>query len=175
MDHLHVSRGVKVCSTCVFPQNSGSFKPENHLFAGQCSGTHHSHDRQCHLHGNPVTFVAGQATPPALMYTDSLGLEPKDLRPGCILWSEFLKFIYLLNFSLPQVCWLFSRCGEGLLSWLCGASRCRARGSGCTDSVPGAHGLCCLTARGIFLHRRPNPRLQHWQADSDPLSHQDSP
>ena len=23
------------------------------------------------------------------------------------------KFIYLLNFSLPQVCWLFSSCGEG--------------------------------------------------------------
>lgn len=68
-----------------FHRTVEALNPENRLlFAGQCSGTHHSQDRQC-LHGNPVTFVAGQVTPPALMYTDSLGLEPKDLLSGCIL------------------------------------------------------------------------------------------
>ena len=37
-----------------------------------------------------------------------------------------------------------------------------------------AHGLCCSTACGIFLDLGWNSCLLHWQADSLPLSHQDS-
>ena len=36
--------------------------------------------------------------------------------------------------------------------------------SRCMNSELVAHGLSCLTAHGIFLHQRPNPCPQHWQA-----------
>ena len=42
------------------------------------------------------------------------------------------------------------------------------------DSVVGAHRLSCCAARGVFLHQGWNPHLLHQQADSLPLSHQES-
>ena len=38
-----------------------------------------------------------------------------------------------------------------------------------------AHGLSCSAACGIFLDQGSNPCLLHWQADSQPLRHQESP
>ena len=50
-----------------FHRTVEALNPEHRLlFAGSCSGTHRSHDRQCRLRGSPVTLVAGWATPPAL-------------------------------------------------------------------------------------------------------------
>ena len=37
------------------------------------------------------------------------------------------------------------------------------------------HGLSCSMACGIFPDQGSNPCLLHWQADSLPLSHQESP
>ena len=37
------------------------------------------------------------------------------------------------------------------------------------------HGLGCSVACGIFLDQGSNPCLLHWQVDSLPLSHQESP
>ena len=39
-----------------------------------------------------------------------------------------------------------------------------------TGSIIVARGLCCSTARGIFLDQGSNPRLLHWQVDSLPLA-----
>ena len=47
-------------------------------------------------------------------------------------------------------------------------------GSKSTGSVAVAHGLSCSTAGGVFLDQGWNPCLQHWQADSQPLDHQES-
>ena len=44
-----------------------------------------------------------------------------------------------------------------------------------TGSVGVALGLSCSLMYGIFLDHRWNPSLLHWQADSFPLSHQESP
>ena len=38
-----------------------------------------------------------------------------------------------------------------------------------------AHGLNCSVACGVFLDQDLNPCLLHWQADSLPLSHQETP
>ena len=90
---------------------------------------------------------------------------------------------------------LFSNCREwGLLSSCSkhasscsGFSCCRAWTIGCVDSefVVGrllstgitvvAYGFSCSEACGICLDQGLKPCLLHWQVDSDPLSHQDSP
>ena len=44
-----------------------------------------------------------------------------------------------------------------------------------TSSIIAAHGLSCSGACGIFLDQGSNPCLLCWQADSFPLSHQESP
>ena len=44
-----------------------------------------------------------------------------------------------------------------------------------TGSVVVAHRLRCSVTRGIFPDQGSNPRLRHWQADSSPLSYQESP
>ena len=44
-----------------------------------------------------------------------------------------------------------------------------------TGSVVGAHRLSCSAACGIFQDQGSNPYLLHWQADSLPLNHQESP
>ena len=38
-----------------------------------------------------------------------------------------------------------------------------------------AHGLSCTVARGIFSDRGSNLCFLHWQVNSLPLSHQESP
>ena len=44
-----------------------------------------------------------------------------------------------------------------------------------TGSIIVTYGLSCSMACDIFLDQRLNPCLLHWQADSSPLSHQESP
>ena len=48
-------------------------------------------------------------------------------------------------------------------------------GSSCAGSVVVAHGPSCSAACGIFPDQSSNPCLLHWQADSQPLRHQESP
>ena len=54
-----------------------------------------------------------------------------------------------------------------LLLWSTGSRR--------TGSVVVAHGPSCSAACGIFPDQGSNPCPLHWQADSQPLSHQGSP
>ena len=63
-----------------------------------------------------------------------------------------------------------------------GFSSCGIRGlSGCTSwapstgSIVGAHGARCSLVCEIFPDQGSNQRLLHWQADSLPLSRQESP
>ena len=51
----------------------------------------------------------------------------------------------------------------------------RSTGSRRTGSVVVAHGPSCSVACGIFPDQGSNPCPLHWQADSQPLSHQGSP
>ena len=52
-----------------------------------------------------------------------------------------------------------------------------SRSTGCrrAGSVVVVHGPSCSTACGIFPDQGSNPCPLHWQADSQPLSHQGSP
>ena len=90
---------------------------------------------------------------------------------------------------------LFSSCGQrGLtlqlqgvgffLWWLlllgawtleCAGSVVTVPGLWSTGPVVVAHGLSCSMACGIFLDQGSHPHLLHWQVDSLPLSHQQSP
>ena len=51
----------------------------------------------------------------------------------------------------------------------------RSTGSRHAGSVVVAHGLSCSAACGIFPDQGLNPFSLHWQADSQPLHHQESP
>ena len=51
----------------------------------------------------------------------------------------------------------------------------RSTGSRRAGSVVVAHGPSCSAACGIFPDQGSNPCPLHWQADSQPLSHQGSP
>ena len=55
------------------------------------------------------------------------------------------------------------------------ASFLRSTGSRCAGSVIVAHGPSCSAACGILPDQGSNPCPPHWQADSQPLSHQGSP
>ena len=105
-----------------------------------------------------------------------------------LLFVVFLKCIYYL-FIYFWLCWVFvsvrglslvavsgghssSRCVDLSLSWpllLWGT------GSRHAGSVVVAHGLSCSTACGIFPDQGSNPCPLNWQADSQPLHHQESP
>ena len=66
---------------------------------------------------------------------------------------------------------LATECGpQGAWASRVAAPRLRSTGSGVV-----AHGLSWSTACGIFPDQGSNPRLQHWQVDSLPQSHQVSP
>ena len=52
---------------------------------------------------------------------------------------------------------------------------CRALALGPWASVAVAQRLSCPRACGIFPDQESNPCLLHWQVDSLPLSHQESP
>ena len=98
----------------------------------------------------------------------------------------FKLFLFLFYF---WVCWVFvSVRGLSLVAASGGhsSSRCaglspsrplllRSMGSRRADSVVVAHGPSCSAACGIFPDQGSNPCPLHWQADSQPLSHQGSP
>ena len=90
-----------------------------------------------------------------------------------MFWNNFLLFLAVPG--LPLLRWLFSSCGEqasrsgGFSCWRTGS---RARAS--VVGVPGLQ-LTCSAARGLFPDQGSNLSLLHWQPDSSPLSHQESP
>ena len=70
--------------------------------------------------------------------------------------------------------------GGHFSSWCTGLSPSRplllwSTGSRRAGSVVVAHGPSCSAACGIFTDQGLNPCPLHWQADSQPLSHQGSP
>ena len=65
-----------------------------------------------------------------------------------------------------------SRCAGLSLSW---PLLLRSTGSRRAGSVVVAHGLSCSASCGIFPDQGSNPCPLHWQADSQPLCHQESP
>ena len=75
----------------------------------------------------------------------------------------------LLQFGSCFSLWwllLLQSCGTGTHSlWLMGPRACRLQ----------SRGLGCSTICGIFLEQGWNPCFLHWQVDSYPLRHQDSP
>ena len=108
-------------------------------------------------------------------------------------------FLLKISFIYFQLCWVFaawvcSSCEQGLLfscnaqAPLCSGSSCwGAWARGCTGfssccsralehrlNSYGA-GLSCSEACGVFSNQGWNQCLLHWQADSLPLSHQESP
>ena len=99
----------------------------------------------------------------------------------------FFNFIYL--FIYFWLCWVFvSVQGLSLVAASGGhsSSRCAglsllrplslwSTGSGRAGSVIVAHGPSCSVACGIFPDQGSNLCPLHWQADSQPLSHQGSP
>ena len=105
------------------------------------------------------------------------------------MWGFFLfsNFICLFIYFWP--CWVFvSVRGLSLVAASGGhsSSRCaglslsrplllRSTGSRRAGSVNVAHGPSCSAACGIFPEQGSNPCPLHWQADSQPLSHQGSP
>ena len=103
---------------------------------------------------------------------------------GCLGIPPFFFFIYYL-----WLCWVFvSVRGLSLVVASRGhsSSRCtglslsrplllRSTGSRRAASVVVAHGPSCFAACGIFPDQGSNPCPLHWQADSQPLSHQGSP
>ena len=96
-------------------------------------------------------------------------------------------FIYL--FIYLWLCWVFvsvrglspvAASGGHSSSWCAGLSLSqplflRSTGSRRAGSVIVAHWPSCSAACGIFPDQGPNPCPLHWQADSQPLSHQGSP
>ena len=111
--------------------------------------------------------------------------EKREMRFALI--SLFLKFIYL--FIYLWLCWVFfSVWGLSPVAASGGhsSSRCaslslprplllRSTGSRRAGSVVVAHGPSCSAACGIFPDQGPNPCPLNWQADSQPLRHQEAP
>ena len=101
---------------------------------------------------------------------------------------NFYLFIYLFIYYF-WLCWVFvSVRGLSLVAASGGhsSSRCagpslsrslplRSTGSRRAGSVVVAHGPSCSAACGIFPDQGSNPCPPHWQADTQPLSHQGSP
>ena len=88
------------------------------------------------------------------------------------LWSFFKKLFILFWAALGLCCFgpAFSSCSEqGLpfvvVRWLLVV----------VASLIAEHWFSCSTAYGIFPNQGSNLCPLHWQADSDPLSHQESP
>ena len=108
----------------------------------------------------------------------------------CHLDNYFFKYIYIYIYIFYlRLCWVFvsvrglspvaasgghssSRCAGLSLSW---SLLLWSRGSRCAGSVIVAYGPSCSATCGIFPDQGSNPCPLHWQADSQPLSHQGSP
>ena len=97
--------------------------------------------------------------------------------------DRFLFFFFLIYFWL---CWVFvsvrGSCGKRGPPFIAvrgpltiAASLVGSTGSRRTGSVVVAHGSSCSAACGIFPDQGSNPCPLHWQADSQPLRHQESP
>ena len=117
------------------------------------------------------------------------------LHIGCTIFFFFNDFFFLIffyfffNLFIFWLCWVFvSVWGLSLVAASGGhsSSRCaglslsrplllRSTSSRRTGSVGVAHGPSCSTVCGIFPVQGSNPCPLHWQADSQPLSHQGSP
>ena len=71
----------------------------------------------------------------------------------------------------------FSSCGKWgpLFIAVCGPLLLRSTGSRHAGPAIVAHGPSCSAACGIFPDQGSNPCPLHWQADSQPLCHQESP
>ena len=97
----------------------------------------------------------------------------------------FLKYLFIYLW----LCWVFiSVRGLSLVAASGGhsSSRCaglslsrplllRSTGSRRAGSAVVVHGPSCSAARGIFPDQGSNPCPLHWQADSQPLRHQEAP
>ena len=114
--------------------------------------------------------------------------ELLDLSP--YIYFFFLSFFFFnLFIYYLWLCWVFvSVRGLSLVAASGGHSSSRraglslsrplllrSTGSRCAGSVIVAHGLSCSAAYGIFPDQGSNPCPLHWQADSQPLRHQESP
>jgi len=81
-------------------------------------------------------------------------------------------------YALIVVCGLLIEVASlvaGRRLWGTRASVAAAPGLSSTGLIVVVPGLSCCKACGIFLDQGWNPSLLHWQADSLPLSHQESP
>ena len=111
-----------------------------------------------HCHQDLYVFIFGCIVSP-LLRAGFLLLQRAGATLCCSEWASH--------------CGGFSCCGARALGvW---ASVVVARGLYSADSVVVAHGLSCSTACGIFPDQGLNPYPLHWQADSYPLHHQESP
>ena len=100
----------------------------------------------------------------------------------CFFFNKFIYFIFgcvgsLLLHAGPSL--VAASKGHSPL-WCTGFSLwwplpLGARALGARASVVVAHGLSCSAACGILPDQGSNPCPLHWQADSQPLSHQRSP
>ena len=112
------------------------------------------------------------------------------LLPRIIFLSSSSFFLFFINlFIYFWLCWVFvSVRGLSLVAASGGhsSSQCvglslsrplllRSTGSRCAGSVVVAHGPSCSAACGIFPDQGSNPCPLCWQADSQPLHHQESP
>ena len=103
---------------------------------------------------------------PSCVFLDPLGFLER--RGGSKTHSFSLRF-YILFLAVLSVCCCsraFSSCSvQGLFSsW-------GVQASDCSGFCCRAHGLCCSTARGVFLDQESKLRPLRWQADSLPLGH----
>ena len=110
--------------------------------------------------------------------------------PGiCRIIDKILLHLFIYLFIYLWLCWVFvSVRGLSLVVASGGhsSSRCaglslsrplllRSTGSRRAGSAIVPHGPSCSAACGIFPDQGLNPCPLHWQADSQPLSHQESP
>ena len=111
----------------------------------------------------------GSPAPPALA-GDFFATAPPG-KPQCLLISLLAAVLVF------AACRLFSGCGyRGCSSlWGLGFSCGGARAPGHVGSGVAEYGLSCAEACGIVPGQGSNLCLLHWQTDSLPLSHQESP
>ena len=86
--------------------------------------------------------------------------------------------VYFLNFYLIYLLFIFDCSGSSRGAWTShrsGFSCCLTRALGARASVVVAHGLSCPVPSGVFLDQGSNLCPLHWQVDSWPLDHQESP
>jgi len=107
--------------------------------------------------------------------------------PFLFIYLFILKWSALKNLFIFWLCWVFNFCmdfslvaeDEGYsLLWCLGFSLWRIRwslGSRWVQFQSRGTQAGCSPACGIFPYPESNPCLLHWQAESLPLSHQESP